>query len=362
MLEQIYRKILRRRGLSLWQLAAFGAWLLSFGYRLGYYLARLLPIRSVKVPVPVISVGNVTVGGTGKTPTVACLASHLVDDGIRVGIVSSGYGRANKKASFVCPGYQVQEMPTADTGDEVKLLSHLLPQAVFSVAAAKSEATVRLTSAIEVDVILVDDGFQHRRLYRDIDLVTFDLAVPDRMLKWFPLGLLREPLSALKRADMIIGTRSNFARDLSLQRDRLRRLSPQAELYSAQFLTTELVGPADRRPLKYLEDKSVFLFAGIGNFKPLRHQVAALCADLDQALELSDHQRYDQALLERIQVMVARHDSDVILTTGKDWVKLPDFAFDREIYYLGQTIDLDPGEETLLRSLKQHLDLHRQER
>ena len=362
MLEDVYRKILRRRGLSLWQLVAFMAWLLSFPYRIGYYLVRLFASRPVKVNVPVISVGNVTVGGTGKTPTVACLAEHLMNDGFQVGIVSSGYGRANRDLSFVRPGYQVQTMDSDDTGDEVNLLAHLLPQAIFSVATVKADAARKIADEQSVDVVIVDDGFQHRRLHRDLDLVTFDLAVPSRMLKWFPLGLLREPLDALKRADIIVATRSNFARDLGLQMKWLARMSPDAELYSGQFLNSDLIGRTEKRSLKYLEDKSVFLFAGIGNFKPLKRQVTALCADLDEALELSDHQQYDKSLLERIKQMADAHDSDVILTTGKDWVKLPDFAFGREIYNLGQTVDLDPGEETLLRSIKQRLDLHRRDR
>jgi tetraacyldisaccharide 4'-kinase len=119
----------------------------------------------------------------------------------------------------------------------------------------------------------------------------------------------------------------------------------------------ELVGRDITRPLKYIEDKAVFLFAGIGNFRALRRQVGALCDDLDCAMELSDHQQYDLELLQRIKDEADRHDSDVILTTGKDWVKLQDFAFGREIYYLSQSVDLDPGEEKLIGNLITRLNL-----
>lgn len=360
MFERFFKKVLRRRGLSIWLIPAMFMWVISLFYRLGYYLARAGKTDKVKLSVPVISVGNITVGGTGKTPMVAFIAGDLIHRGIGVGIISSGWGRSNRDVCFVEPGYKVQGMNTEDTGDEVMLLAHKLPDAIFAVHRIKSEAGRRLGECGDVDVAIIDDGFQHRRLDRDIDLVTFDAAVPRRMLRWFPLGLLREPLRALSRADIIVSTRTNFARDWGRMKKRLRRLAPQADLYAAQFVTTELVGRERTQQLKYLEDKSVYLFAGIGNFKPLRKQVDALCADLDVALELSDHQEYDAALLQRIKQEADRHDSDVIITTGKDWVKLPDFAFDREIYYLDQAIDLDPGEERLIRDLVERLGLKEQ--
>lgn len=360
MLERIFKKILRRKGLSLWHIPALFMWAISLFYRLGYYLSRLGQPEKVRLGIPVISIGNITVGGTGKTPTVAFIAGDLTDHGYRVGIVSSGWGRPNTDECFVEPGYKVQGMNTDDTGDEVKLLANQLPDAVFSVHRIKAEAARQLEKKADVDVVIVDDGFQHRRLKRDIDLVTFDAAVPRRMLRWFPLGLLREPLRSLRRADIVVATRTNFAKDWGRMKKHLHRLAPQADLYAAQFVTSQLVGRERTQQLKYLEDKSVYLFAGVGNFKPLRKQVDAMCADLDVALELSDHQQYDAALLQRIKREADRHDSDVIITTGKDWVKLPDFAFDREIYYLGQAIDLDPGEERLIRDIKERLGLKEQ--
>jgi tetraacyldisaccharide 4'-kinase len=308
------------------------------------------------VGVPVISVGNITVGGTGKTPLVEFLGRFLLEDGVRVGVVSSGYGRASR-AAVLEPGYRLHEKGADEVGDEVLLLARSLPEAIFSVARSKAEAARRLAATGEVDAILVDDGFQHFALRRDVDIVAYDAAVKKRALKRFPYGVLREPLSALRRADVVIVTRSNFAKDIGLLQKRLARLAPQAEMYTAQFMASEVLDDERRLPVKYLEDKSVFLFAGVGNFRSLRKQVAKLCADLDFALELSDHQVYDRFLLERIKRRAAVLGSDVILTTGKDWVKLPGFAFDREIYYLGQTVDLDPGEEKLVKNLEDRLGI-----
>ena len=333
-------------------------WVGSVGYRLlaTWQRSRSAPAESIGIPV--ISVGNITVGGTGKTPVVHFLARLLLSEGVRVGIVSSGYGRRSQ-AAITEPGYKVQKLSADETGDEVRLLAGFLPEAVFSVDRSKLTAARRLAEAGDVDVVIVDDGFQHPRLARDLDIVTYDAAVPRRQLKMFPYGILREPLSALKRADVIIVTRSNFAVDIGQLHKSLEQLNPDAEHYRAQFRIDTLVGHSRRLPVKYLEDKSVLLFAGVGNFRPLHKQVAALAGDLDYALELSDHQHYDRQLLQRIRSLAEHHDSDVIVTTGKDWVKLPDFDFGCEIYYLAQSTDLDPGEEKLIAYVLKRLELKR---
>jgi tetraacyldisaccharide 4'-kinase len=360
MLERLWKKIVISDRFSLWSIPAFVLWLASFPYRLLFALKKSLVTSAEKLPVPVVSVGNLTVGGSGKTPVVECIGSGLIREGIRVGVVCSGYGR-HVHIPVLEPGYRLQEMEVAQVGDEAKLLASSMPEALFAIDRSKSGAAARLAQTNQVDVIVVDDGYQHFALPRDIDLVTYDAAVRRRQLKLFPRGVLREPLWALRRSDIIIITRSNFAKDLNRLRQRLRSFAAAADIYHAQFGADELIGRDQRRPVKYLEDKSVFLFAGVGNFSALKRQVAALAADVDFELELSDHQRYDQRLLKRMKRVVDAHDSDVIVTTAKDWVKLVGFDFGREIYYLNLYIDLDPGEEKLIQAIKKRLGLSQQE-
>lgn len=360
MLERVWKAILRRGSLSLLAIPAMLLWLVSLVYRVLFRLKRATVGDPQKVKVPVIAIGNLTVGGSGKTPLVEFIARHLIDRGMRVGIVSSGYGRSTDR-SFVEPGYRVQEMEASETGDEVSLLALLLPDAVYSVDRNKTAAAQRLAETNLADVIIVDDAFQHFTLARDIDIVTFDAAVRKRMLRPFPYGLLREPLTALSRADVLIITRFNLARDRSRLRRELNRLAPRVPQYRAQFVLSELVGADQRLPIKYIEDKSVFLFAGIGNFRSLLTQVDSLAGDLDFALELSDHQRYDDALLTRIKRLADKYESDMIVTTGKDWVKIRGFDFGRECYYLGLSVDLDPGEERLVTYLMERLGLEEQD-
>ena len=361
MLERMWKKILRRRRLSLWGIPAFFLWLASLVYRLGYRFHRQGAADAVKVGVPVISVGNITVGGSGKTPLVGFIAHDLLNEGIRVGVVSSAYGRQGV-TEFVEPGYKVQQMAVTETGDEVKLLAMSLPEAVFSIHPTKLVAAQRLAESSLVDVMIVDDGFQHVKLARDLDIVAYDAGVKKRYLKMFPYGILREPKHALKRADIVIVTRAEFARDLRGLKRQISKLAPKAEMYHAGFGTVNIIGREQTLSSKYLEDKSVFLFAGVGNFRSLRRQVSALSSDLDHALELSDHQEYDSELLAEIKRQADKHDSDLILTTLKDWVKLGDFDFGREIYYLDLNVDLDPGEEKLLAYICDKLKLPRRER
>ncbi len=359
MLEKQWKKIIRREGFSLYAIPALFLWIASLFYRIVSAIYRMGKKPHTRLNVAVVSIGNITVGGTGKTPMVAFLGRYLLDDGHKVGIVSSGYGRQSDRPVLE-PGYKIQQMDSSETGDEVKLLAGLLPDAIFSVAREKFNAARALADSGQCDIIIVDDGFQHYELARDIDIVTYDGGIEDRLLKSFPYGVLREPVTALKRADVIVITRSKFVRDLrSLQRE-LEAVNPNAQFYSASFSASQLIGREQTMHVKYLEDKSVFLFAGVGNFRTLERQVTALCGDLDHALELDDHQRYSDELLKYIKEMADQFDSDLILTTGKDWVKIGNFDFDREIYYLNQTIDLDPGEEKLIAYLQERLNLKKQ--
>lgn len=356
MLERTWKKIIRRSPYSPWGIPAFFLWLASLVYRTGFYLKRVIVGSPVELDLPVLSIGNITVGGSGKTPLVAVIANDLINSGVRVGIVSSGYGRSDQQ-SFLAPGYKVQDMAVAATGDEVMLLAQRLPEAVFSVDRVKARAAQQLAESGQVDVIVVDDGFQHFALARDIDLVTFDAGLRRRLQKPFPYGVLREPRRALGRADILVVTRARFATDLNALKRALRRLNPDAPIYHCSFIPNHLIGRDRCHSVKYIHDKSVFLFAGVGNFRALKHQVSPLAGDLDFALELSDHQVYDQPLLERIKTLADKHESDVILTTAKDWVKLGDFDFGREFYYLDISVDLDPGEEKLLAYLREKLNL-----
>jgi tetraacyldisaccharide 4'-kinase len=361
MIERIWKKVLRRKGLGVWSIPALILRVLSWGFRLGYIIRNKQTVEPFHASVPVISIGNITIGGTGKTPLVEFISRFLERDGIRVGVISSGYGRESQE-SFVAVGHEVCRMDVAKTGDEVMLLASLLPQTLFSVHSVKAEAARALAQTGKIDVMIVDDGFQHRGLFRDIDIVAFDGAIRRSWWHTFPYGVMREPFDALSRANVVIITRSNFARELVPLRKKIQAVAPKAHHYQAKFSISGVIGRERRWPVKFLEDKSVFLFAGIGNFRSFRKQVESLAANVHHTLEFSDHQRYDENLLVKIRDLANEYDSDIIVTTFKDWVKLGSFDFGREICYLSQSIDLDPGEEKLIAHIQSSLSLRRKSR
>lgn len=358
MFERLWKRILRRRGLSPWSIPALLLWVVSLGYYAGARINRARMRPKLRVNVPVISIGNIAVGGSGKTPMVASLARALISEGHRVGIVSSGYRRTGV-GQFVEPGHILSARRADETGDEVLLLARGLPDALFAVHPVKAEAARLIAETGEVDVIIIDDGFQHFGLHRDLDIVMFDAAVPRKWLRTFPYGILREPITTLSRADAVVITRANFATDISGLKARITKFAPRAMWYDARYQSHQLVGEKRRRPVKYLEDKSVLLFAGVGHFDSLQRQVLAMAGTLVHALELSDHQRYDEATVERIRQLMKRYTPDVVLTTGKDWVKARHFDFGDEFYYLDLAVDLNPGEEHLTALVQKRLGLTR---
>lgn len=356
MIERLWKRMVFHRRISGWSLVALLCWPLAWLYRLGFWVVKLFPGGPISLGVPVLSIGNITVGGTGKTPTVEFIVRGLLSEGYRVGIISRGYCRSSHE-TLVEPGYKIQRMEVGLVGDEVKCLADSLPEAIFAVGDSKTEAGLKLVESEPVDLVIVDDGYQHFSLKRDIDLVTYDAALPARALKLFPRGLMREPLGSLKRADMVILTRSDFATDINKLKKRLSLKSPGVEFYLARFTADGLVGRGNSWPVKYLEDKSIYLFAGIGNFRAFKRQVGAMAADIDAEMELADHQEYSGELLDRIKAQADQYDSDLLLTTAKDWVKLGDYDFGREVCYLNQIVDLDPGEEKLISRIKTRLAL-----
>ncbi len=197
MFERLWKKYLQNERLSLWSLFGLLLWPIAWLYWLGSKINRLLIGQSDKLTLPVVSIGNITVGGTGKTPLVEFLAGDLLREGYKVGIVSSGYGRADD-TPVLSEGYKLQRIDVSKTGDEMKQLADRLPEAIFSIDRSKTEAARRLAEKREVDLMIVDDGFQHFKLARDLDIIAYDAAVASRTLKLFPRGILREELPSSK--------------------------------------------------------------------------------------------------------------------------------------------------------------------
>jgi tetraacyldisaccharide 4'-kinase len=275
--------------------------------------------RVTRLPRPVISVGNNTAGGTGKTPMVRWMASELRSQGKRVAILSRGY-----KAKAGALGDELTMLDRAlngGGGDTAPVLLRANPNRVAA-------GTALLAEHPEVDVILLDDGFQHRRVARDLDVVLINATEPFGFDHVLPRGLLREPLRGLRRAGVIVLTRCDRVTDAALaeieQRIRTHTGVPILRSVHAQsgfrLPHTPLRAPVDQ-PMSALAGQNWFLFCGIANPSGLisLHDQGGRMAG---AVSFGDHHDYSKADIDRVLRDARSAGADLVVTTEKDWVKV----------------------------------------
>jgi tetraacyldisaccharide 4'-kinase len=270
-----------------------------------------------RASVPVISVGNLTVGGTGKTPMVGWLAEQLRSMGRRPAVVSRGYrGRAGRGPVVVCSGNGPTCMP-ADCGDEPYLLARNHPE-VTVVVGSDRVAGAAAAARAGCDVVVLDDGFQHRRLARDLDIVLLDASNPFGSYRVLPAGLLREPVAGIHRADVVVITRSRPDESLRVIEHVVRHHNPTAPIVRA-----------GHRPLGIVDDRGhaapvprrAIAFCGIGNPSRFRIDLEAEGVDVVVFEVHRDHHPYRPHDLARLYALAAAHDAGLI-TTEKDLVRL----------------------------------------
>ncbi len=290
------------------------------------YERGFLPIR--KLPVPVISVGNLSVGGTGKTSLVRFLAEGLREDN-KVSIVMRGYRRKSKGVRCVSEWGDLRE-DVESAGDEAYLLSKMIKGVSVVVAESRYEGGRFAVDQLGADLILLDDGFQHRSLHRDIDIVLLrkkDLT--DRLL---PAGLLREPISSLIRADALV---------LSYQEVEPFEFSYRGLPTFKMFRRFKGLLNADFEsvPLDILKSREVNAFAGLGDNDQFFKVLEDLGIRVVSRISFRDHYDYRDFTLE---------EGKIYITTPKDMVKLP---FKKNLYAL----DFDLEVEGLLAFIKKRL-------
>ena len=306
-------------------------------------------LRVHKVSAPVISVGNVTVGGTGKTPLVAWIAKVLAREGRRVCILTRGYGRLDSHDRvIVSDGNEVLASPER-AGDEAYLLAEELKGCAAVISDADRIAAAHWALAnLKTDVFVLDDGFQNLRIARNLDIVTIDATNPWGNGKVLPAGILREPLSALTRADCIVVTRADAAQQLNELENTLVQLSNGgpvlrsrmnlARLRRASGKPERLLGPGE------VKQSFVAAFCGIGNpesfFELLRRNGYVLC----HTRALRDHYRYVQSDLDRIERESVVKGAQALLTTAKDEVKLRSINTKLPCYAVDIETEIEEGE------------------
>ena len=273
-----------------------------------------------------LCVGNITVGGTGKTPTVMWLVEKFQAAGLRPAVLTRGYRRRDaEKETIVAPNETVAPFVG---GDEAQLLLRRCRRLGLSIAvgigADRYRVGRRIEKAYKPDLLILDDGFQHFGLHRDFDLVLIDVDDPFGGGEMLPLGRLREPPAGLARASAFLLTRARTRCGYGAIEDRLRQGNPSAPIYRSSVETVFLREVAGEKelPLRRLAGRRVLAFAGLGNPAGFFHALKESGAVLAPCLRFPDHHRYSAADVEAVLEAARRHKAQLIATTEKDLVNL----------------------------------------
>jgi tetraacyldisaccharide 4'-kinase len=295
--------------------------------------------RSHRALVPVISVGNLTTGGTGKTPCVEYVARFYRQEDWRVAILSRGYGTA------------------AGRNDEALVLEENLPDVPHLQGADRVALAAVAVEELESEVLVLDDGFQHRRLARDLDLVLVDATDPWGHGRLLPRGLLREPPASLRRADVVVLTRSDQVD--ALARGRLRevvsRLAPGVPVVETTHRPLDLVnGDQETASLERLRQRPAAVFCGLGNPEAFRQTLVDLGAEVVAFRTFPDHYAYRREDVEALRTWARQQDPECLLiTTQKDLVKLRLSRLgDREVWAVRIRLHAEAGQDGLEDKLR----------
>ena len=319
------------RGLSALSVA-YGAALQvhQTAYRLGL-------ARSRRLPALVVSIGNITVGGTGKTATAIAVARRLSDKGRRVAVLSRGYrGSAEKQAVIVSEGFGPL-VGAGVAGDEPYLMARALPGVSILVGKDRRQTGRIAIERLGANALVLDDGFQYRRIAKDIEIVLVDALAPFGYDFLVPRGMLREPPQNLARGDAIWITHSDLVResDLRALRERVQGYAPKARVYEARHAAVGLRSLDDGEALlpEVVRGQRVLALSSIGNpaaFERTLQQIGAVVVD---HARFPDHHAYRATEIQQL-LASRRGAADMIVTTEKDAVRLPPESLNPQMWAL----------------------------
>ena len=295
---------------------------------------------------PVISVGNITVGGTGKTPFVLHLARRFREQGFEPVVLTRGYGRISHRERLLLA--RGANAAVWHTGDEPQILLRS-GETGLAVAGDRYLAGWDAEVVLKPDVFLVDDGFSHQRLARDIDIVLIDALDPFGGGELLPLGRLREPLEALRRADLFVITRCTGARPLAAIEHKLRACNERAPIFRSHLVTREWIALSSNAPAE--TPQRPIAFCGLGNPGSFWHSIDELGITPIDRFSYGDHHRYAPRELNRLVRHARASRAGALLTTEKDVVNFPEDADaifgDLPVLWLRVAVEIDNEPELL---------------
>jgi len=289
-------------------------------------LYRFRILASKPLPCKVISIGNITLGGTGKTPLVIALAGLLLQKGMRPVVVSRGYGRKDESQTLIVSDGQKVLTDTVTGGDEPVLIGSRLSGVPVVVGRSRYEAAQCAIERFHPDTVILDDGFQHLMLKRDLDIVLVDATDPFGNEKLFPAGILRESIKSLRRAHAVIITRRDSAASVDSLKDRIRQATAAPVFTSYQHpVDLAYVRIGELKPLSVLRGTKVLAVSGIARPASFTMLLKALGALVVGECIYPDHYEYKRADLADIFKKAADDRVSMIITTEKDAVRLRTF-------------------------------------
>jgi tetraacyldisaccharide 4'-kinase len=328
--------------------------------------------RSKSLGCLVISVGNISVGGTGKTPVVEMIARQLISGGRKVAILSRGY--KSRKSKFQIPKSKNQDGITAKTskykknkkeylprvvsdgreilldvefsGDEPYMLAEEVPQAVVLVDKDRVKAAKYAIKKYNIDTVILDDGYQYLRLSRQVNIVLIDCTNPFGRHKLLPRGILREPVKNLNRANIFFLTKTK-GMDLYALKRKLNILNPKAEIIETNHIPKFLndVYSGNKRDLTWIAGKNIVCVSGIANPEGFERALIDLGANIVSTYRFPDHHKYSKEQIIEIIKCSHMQNAHALITTEKDAVRFPKIETSKEFpfYYMRVEIEILSG-------------------
>ncbi|HWR59088.1 MAG TPA: tetraacyldisaccharide 4'-kinase [Thermodesulfovibrionales bacterium] len=309
-------------------------------YYLGYSLRKNRDMKNRRrLPRKVISVGNLTLGGTGKTPAVIALAEEARKRGLQPCVLTRGYKGKAQGPCFVSKG-NGPLLSAEEAGDEAFLMAERFKGVPIVKGRDRYEAGMFALQHLQFELLFImDDGFQHWKLWRDRDILLINGTDPFGNKKLFPSGILREPLSEMKRADIIVITKISreIAGDIcsnSLMSE-IKQYNPDAPVYIGEHIPVCLrTLSGEELTLGTISGKKVFSFCGIAGPSSFKESLLRTGADVKGFMAYRDHHRYSPGDVIRICEAAVRSGADWIVTTEKDIIKLTDFGLPENLLAL----------------------------
>ena len=333
--------------------------LASFLYQLLTEIRNLLFDTGIfkihKFSIPVVSVGNITSGGTGKTPFILYLLNKLNLNYEKIVVVSRGYGRNSKGLQIVSDGEGNIIEPDVG-GDEPVLIASKFPQIPVIVAEKRYKGIEIAIKNFDAKLILLDDAFQHRGVARDCDIVLVDANQPVQYEQILPLGNLREKKSNLNRADIIIISKIEKKSNITKQVEFYKNFNNELFYSNYKNFTIKKVNENLQVNLDKIKNESFFAFTGIANPKLFLQNLEDIGLKIDNSIIFKDHIKYSSKEISKILKTADLHNCNYLISTEKDLVKLNIKDFDDyNLFILEMEIELK-NEENLIKKLKNCID------